>query len=340
MLKTGVLIVNLGTPDSTKVFDVAKYLRQFLMDGRVIDINPIGRSLLVHGIIAPFRSFKSAKEYKKLWTKEGSPLLTYGKKLETLLQDSLGDKFIVRLAMRYQSPSIEHVMAEMSKMGLEKLIVIPLFPQYASATVGSANERVLRELQKWYIIPELRMVSQYHHRQDYINCWKEIGSKPEYDYSMYDKVLFSFHGVPVRQLDKGYIGSMCEDHNCEHGLEDSGENLYCYKASCYDTAKSIATELGIPEDKYMVVFQSRLGKAEWTRPYAEPTIRELAQNGVKSILMYSPAFVADCLETTVELGMEYKEVFQEEGGETLDLVESLNDHPKWVECLKNITTEL
>jgi len=335
-MKTCVLLINLGTPDSPNTGDVRKYLREFLMDGRVIDINPIGRWFLVNGIIAPFRAPKSAKEYKKLWTPEGSPLLLHGMKLKEDLQNVLPENYTVEFAMRYQNPSMESVMERISKAGYDRLILLPLYPQNASSTTGSSLDKAFSIIRKWWVVPEVIAVSQYYDHPKYIQAFAARGK--EHDLSAYDHVLFSFHGVPERHVDKGYSDNRaCADHACENGVKD--DNRFCYKATCFETAKLIANALNLPEAKYSVAFQSRLGKTPWIRPYADETLDRLAKEGVKKLLVFSPAFVADCLETTVEIGEAYKERYHEMCGGELQLVESLNTHPLWVDCLKDLVLQ-
>lgn len=330
--KIGVLLINLGTPDSPSVSDVRKYLFEFLNDPRVIDINPIGRFFLVNFIIVPFRVFKSAKIYKELWTENGSPILLYGESVKEKLQKELGEQFDVELAMRYQNPSLDDVLARMRKKNYHKIIVFPLFPQYASASTGSAIDKAIKIISKWWVIPELRIISQFYDDEGYINSVVEQGKK--HNINNYDHVLFSYHGLPVRQVDKVYEdGKPCDDHNCENEVTE--DNKYCYKAVCYATTRMIAERLSIPKEKYTVCFQSRLDK-DWLEPFSDKVVIEQAKKGAKKLLVFSPAFVADCLETTIEIGAEYQELFEKHGGEKVQLVESLNDHPLWVNALKNM----
>ena len=332
-MKTCILLINLGTPDSPSTGDVRKYLRQFLNDPRVIDINPIGRFFLVNGIIVPFRAPKSAKIYKQLWTKEGSPLLFHGINLKEKLQKIVPENVTVELAMRYQSPSIASVLEKIKKEQYDKIIIFPLFPHYASSSTGSAVEEVMRLIKKWWVIPELKIISQFYDHPGYLNAFAASGKK--YSPENYDHVLFSFHGLPERQVDKTYTdGKLCSDHNCEHEINET--NHYCYKAVCFETAKQIAAKLNLSKEKYTVAFQSRLGRSEWIKPYSDKRITELAQQGVKKLLVFSPAFIADCLETTVEIGSEYKELFMHSGGQELQLVESLNSNDDWVNAVKEI----
>lgn len=332
MAKTCVLLINLGTPDSSSVKDVRKYLFEFLNDPRVIDINPIGRFFLVNFIIVPFRAPKSAKIYKELWTDNGSPIMIYGESVKKKLQKELGNDFEVELAMRYQNPGLDEVCAKMEKKGYEKIIILPLFPQYASASTGSAVEKAIKLISKWWVIPEIKIISRFYNDENYLNCVIEQSKK--YNLKDYDHILFSYHGLPVRQVDKAHFdGRSCEHHKCEGEINEY--NKYCYKASCYATTRMLAEKLNLPKERYTVCFQSRLDK-DWLKPFSDKVILEWAKKGAKNLLVFSPAFVADCLETIVEIGIEYQNLFKEHGGEKVQLVESLNDHPLWVDALKKL----
>ncbi len=332
MSKTCVLLINLGTPDSPSVKDVRKYLFEFLNDPRVIDINPIGRFFLVNFIIVPFRAPKSSKIYKELWTDKGSPIMIYGESVKEKLQKELGDDFDVELAMRYKNPSLDEVCARMEKRGYEKIIILPLFPQYASASTGSAIEKAMKLISKWWVIPEIKIISQFYDDENYLNCVIEQSKK--YNLNDYDHILFSYHGLPERQVDKVYSdGKPCKDHKCEDEINE--DNKYCYKATCFATTRSLAEKLNLTKDRYTVCFQSRLDK-DWLEPFSDKVVEEWAKKGAKKLLVFSPAFVADCLETTVEIGIEYQKIFKDNGGEKVQLVESLNDHPLWIETLKKM----
>jgi ferrochelatase len=331
-LKTGVLLINLGTPDSPSVKDVRKYLSEFLNDPRVIDIPWLLRKILVNIIIVPFRAFNSAKLYKQLWTKDGSPLFIYGISVKEKLQLQLGENFHVEIAMRYQNPSLDDVLEKMKNENFSKIIIIPMFPQYASASTGSAIEKALSLISKWWVIPEIKIIGQFFNDDGFLTAFVERAKK--YSIKDYDHVLFSYHGLPVRQVDKVHInGKSCLDYNCENELNE--KNFYCYKAACYATTRLLAEKLKISNNHYTVCFQSRLNK-DWLEPFSDKTIIKLAKEGKKKLLVFSPAFVADCLETNVEIGIEYQKLFLENGGEKIQLVESLNDHPAWIEALKNM----
>jgi len=330
--KTGVLLINLGTPDSPSIKNVGKYLFEFLNDPRVIDIPAIARFFLVNIIIIPFRVRNSTRIYKQLWTDKGSPILIYGKSVQEKLQQALGIDFCVELAMRYQNPSLDDVIEQMENNNYEKIIILPLFPQYASASTGSAIDKALKLISKWWIIPEIKVVNQFYNDKGYLNTIIEQAEK--YNIAEYDHILFSYHGLPVRQVDKVYLdATLCEEHNCETEINET--NKYCYKATCYATTRLIADKLKISQERYTVCFQSRLDKM-WLEPFSDKVVIDLAKKGAKKLLVFSPAFVADCLETTVEIGLEYQKLFEQHGGEKIQLVESLNDHTMWINALKNL----
>jgi ferrochelatase len=328
---TGVLLVNLGTPDSPKTSDVRKYLTQFLNDPRVIDIPWLLRKILVNLIIVPFRSSKSAAIYRKVWTDKGSPLLLFGQELKEKVQVELGDDVHVSFAMRYQSPSMDSVLEEMRLMNFAKIIIVPLYPQYASSSTGSTMQRIMEIVSKWYVIPELNIMSQFYDNEEFLDAVAERGA--QYDLNDYDHVLFSYHGLPERQVDKVYADGLCNDRDCTHELDR--ENQFCYKAACYATTREIVKRLQIPEDKHTVCFQSRLDQ-KWIKPFSDDVVADFGDKGMKKLLVFSPAFVADCLETTIEIGDEYQEIFEEHGGEKVELVESLNIQPSWVKAVSNM----
>lgn len=329
--KTGILLVNLGTPDSYRTSDVRKYLVEFLTDGRVIDIPYVSRQLLVRGIIGPFRAPKSAKIYKEVWTDEGSPLLVISEKLRDLVAAELGDDFQVELAMRYQSPSIESALDRFKGKIYKKIRIIPMFPQYAGASTGSVHQEVMRIISGWQTIPDVEFVNSYPVDEDMIAA--HIARGKEYDLDSYDHILFSYHGLPERQLIKADPGNHCaQSKDCCFNWSE--KNYYCYGAQCYATTKAIVAGLGLSEDRYTTCFQSRLGKTPWKQPYTTDVLEHLAkEKGAKRLLFFCPAFTADCLETIVEVGSEYAEDFAEMGGEQVTLVEGLNTHPKWIESV-------
>jgi ferrochelatase len=335
-MKTGVLLINLGTPDSPSTKDVRKYLTEFLNDPRVIDINPIGRFLLVNGIIVPFRAPKSAKLYQQIWTKEGSPLLLHGLRAKKLLQEELGADYVVELGMRYQKPSLESALEKLRAERVAKIILIPMYPQYASSSTGSSIEKALELISRWEVTPSLEIISKFYDHPAFIDACVAVAGK--YNFTEYEHFLFSYHGLPERHILKGsahYGGDLCTMGSCCDTIIKN--NVYCYRASCFATTRELVRRLNIPEGKYSTSFQSRLND-KWIKPYSDKVVIEKAKAGVKRMLVFSPAFVADCLETIYEIGTEYNELFQKHGGEKIQLVESLNDHPLWIKALREMVT--
>jgi ferrochelatase len=335
MKRTGVLLVQLGTPDSPRTKDVRRYLSEFLNDPRVIDLPWLGRLLLVNGIIVPFRAPKSAKVYKELFEMHGgvSPLISHTENVVRKLQDRFnGEEVTIHYAMRYQNPSMYDVLEKMRIENYDHIIVLPLFPQYASATNGSAMDLAMSIIRKWWVVPKVTMISQFWDNEGYIDSIVERSK--EFNLSDYDHIMFSYHGLPDRHVDKVYMDdSECNHQPCETEVNDT--NKFCYKATCYATTRLIAEKLGLKEEDYTVCFQSRLDK-KWLTPFADKIVEEQAEKGAKKLLAFSPAFVADCLETVIEIGDEYQELFEEKGGEKIQLVPSSNDHDRFIDGLEHL----
>ncbi len=338
MKKTGVLLIQLGTPDSPSTKDVRRYLSEFLNDPRVIDLPWLGRKLLVNGIIVPFRAPKSAKIYKELWNFGNgiSPLISNTNSLRKKLQDRFeGDNVDIHVAMRYQNPSMYDVLEEMRKENYDQIIILPLFPHYASASSGSAIALAMKIIGQWWVIPEVDTINQFWDNEGYIDSIIERAK--EFKLDDYDHVLFSYHGLPDRHVDKVYEGNdLCEDQPCETEINE--KNKFCYKATCFATTRLIAAKLGINTSDYTVCFQSRLDK-KWLTPFADKVVADQGAKGAKRILAFSPAFVADCLETVIEIGDEYQEIFEKSGGDKIQLVPSSNDHDRFVDGLEELVKQ-
>lgn len=324
MNKTGILLLNIGSPSSFEREDVARYLKKFLMDERVIDIPFIFRWILVHLLIVPRRSGASAENYKKVWLEaEGSPLIAYSRRFAKKLQFCLGENFVTRIAMRYSNPSIEESILELEEEGVDSYIVVPMFPQYAEATTGSAIVATQEILKRLGIKKPVQYVESFYDLRPFIDSAANIALKENPNIKN-DFVLFSFHGLPERQILKNpkcKIDYKCCESN-SHG---------CYLAQCLKTAALLATTLGLEKKQWMVTFQSRLGREKWLEPSTEKTLSELPKKGFKNVTILSPSFVADCIETIEELGMGGKEVFLENGGEGYHLISCVNDDSEWVQ---------
>lgn len=333
-MQKGVLLVNLGTPDAPNTPEVRRYLREFLMDGRVIDIPAALRWALVNLIIAPFRAPKSSKTYKKLWMEQGSPLKYYGEEIEKMLQERMGSAYLVKLAMRYQNPSMEAVMEQMRQAGVSEISIIPFFPQYASATTGSVYEEAMRILSTWQTIPKVKFSNQFYEHPLFLKFYAET-SKEVISKGNFDHILFSYHGVPARHIKKGdYTKSTCVLGDCCNQI--GPHNQLCYRAQCFATSRALAKALNLSEGQYSTAFQSRLGKDPWLEPYTEDVMKTFPKEGKKRLLVFSAAFVADCLETTIEIGEEYFELFMEHGGEYFELLPSFNNSVYFVDLLEDL----
>jgi ferrochelatase len=339
-MNTGILVVNLGTTLSYKKKDVARYLREFLMDERVIDIPFWKRWILVNFIIVPLRTARVAEEYKKLWLENSSPLLVYGisfvKKLQALYPL---DKAKVVLAMRYQKPSINQGLEELRKFGAERIIVFPMFPQYASATTGSIAENIMKIVSGWNVVPNIHFIHSYHCNQNYIEVFARKVKRDIEEYHP-DHILFSYHGLPERQLASANESKAvyCSYPSCNCA---SGEfkSRYCYRSACFETSYLIAGKLDLKQGDFTTSFQSRLGKEPWIKPYTDLMIPDLCKKGIKKLLVVSPSFVADCLETTLEIGEQYKSLFMESGGQSFYFTTSLNDDDDWINAAYQIIAD-
>lgn len=337
--KTGLLLVNLGTPDAPRTPEVRRYLREFLSDPRVIDIPAPLRWALVNLIIAPFRAPKSAEAYREIWEEGGSPLLRHGNELRDALRTRVGDRFQVELAMRYQNPSVASVLDRFHATGVDRIVVFPLFPQYASAAWGSAVECVLTEAGKRWDTPTVQVVEPYYDHPAFVSAVAAI-ARPVLDDFGPDLVLQSYHGVPERHCTKSDAsgGRHCLVRpDCCDAIVQANRN--CYRAQCHASARAISAELGLADDRWEIVFQSRLGRTPWIRPYLDERIPELGAQGVKRIAVLTPSFAADCLETLEEIGIRTRETFQEAGGEELILVPCLNADPRWADAVVRIVDD-
>tara|TARA_B110000238_G_scaffold80265_1_gene88343 strand:- start:187 stop:1194 length:1008 start_codon:yes stop_codon:yes gene_type:complete len=311
--KIGILICNLGTPESYQTKDVRKFLRQFLSDGRVIEIPKIIWWFILNGIILTLRPSKSAKLYKSVWTKEGSPLLVFSKKLIEKLKLVTNDDCEVELAMRYGNPNMEEALLSLKNKNCRKLIVLPMFPQYSGTTTGSIFDEVTRLLSKWRWVPSLNFINSYHDNDYYINALADSIST-HLQKNTPQKIIFTYHGIPKRNFDLG-------------------DPYQCY---CQKTTRLVAEKLNLKEDEYMTTFQSRFGPAEWLKPYTSDTMEELPKKGIKNILVVAPAFSVDCLETIEEIDEENKEIFLNSGGQNFTYVPCLNDSDGHVNFLKQL----
>lgn len=328
----GVLLSNLGSPASPKTRDVRRFLKEFLSDPRVIDIPALPRWCLVHGIIAPFRAPKSAASYRKIWTDQGSPLIGHTLALAEAVEKELGTDFCVAVGMRYGEPSLREALVQLKRRDVSEIRILPLYPQYASSSTGSTEEAVLRMEKNLKPMPEIRFLPPFFDHPGFLGSFAEIGAPRLAEFHP-DHILFSFHGLPERQILKGDpSGSHClKSADCCEKLVPA--NGLCYRAHCFQTAYGMARLLNLSEENYSITFQSRLGRTPWIKPYTDLFLNQLARQGKKRVAVFCPSFVADCLETLEEIGIRAREQFKQEGGEELMLIPSLNSHPTWVKTV-------
>jgi len=330
MSKPGVLLVNLGSPDSASVGDVRRYLREFLMDGRVLDAPWPVRFAVVHFCILPFRSPRSAEAYQSIWTRQGSPLVVMSRRVRAQLQQRVAVP--VELAMRYENPSIKRAVLSLVDQGVREFFLIPLFPHYAMSSYETAVEAVKGELGRRSPNATLRVMPPCYNEPAYLDAL--VASAADYLNGDYDHLLFSFHGLPERHLRKSDpTGCHClAKENC--CSTPSPARATCYRAQCYRTVEAFVAKAGVT--RYSVAFQSRLGRDPWIRPYTDHELVRLARVGVRNLLVICPAFVADCLETLEEIGMRGRETFLNAGGAQFTLIPCLNDHPAWIDALEEM----
>jgi ferrochelatase len=334
--KKGIVLMNLGSPDSTKVRDVRKYLDEFLMDERVIDKPWLFRALLVKGIIVPFRAPKSAEAYEKIWTEEGSPLIVYTKHLQKALQERIDEP--VEIAMRYGNPSPQDAYEALLKKqpDINEVIVLALYPHYAMSSYETAVE-FMKEVYNRKKYPfKLSFIPPFYDEKNYLNALAE-NIRP-YLNQKHDHILFSYHGIPGRHIRKSDVtGHHClESGNCCE--VDSPAHQFCYRHQVRTTTKLVTEILGIPTDQYSISFQSRLGKG-WLTPFTDFRLAEMPKEGIKNLLILCPAFVSDCLETLEEIAMRGKEIFMLAGGESFTMIPCLDTHPLWVDAVEGYMRE-
>lgn len=331
--KKGIILINLGSPDSTSISDLRKYLDEFLMDKRVIDKSWLLRALLVKGIIVPFRAAKSAEAYKTIWIKEGSPLIVYTEKLRDALQAIVPEP--VEIAMRYGNPTAEEAFQSLLERDpeIKEVIVVPLYPHYAMSSYETAVEHMKEVYNKEKYPFTLSILPPFYNNKNYINALSE--SIRPYLQKNYDHLLFSFHGIPERHIRKSDItGCHClQSENCCETYSPAHD--FCYRHQVRTTTRLVAEALQIPADKFSISFQSRLGKG-WLTPFTDFRLKEMPKEGIKNLLVVCPAFVSDCLETLEEIAIRGKETFLEAGGKSFAMIPCLNTNPLWVNAIEEM----
>ncbi|MFK8014858.1 MAG: ferrochelatase [Gammaproteobacteria bacterium] len=319
--RIGVLLTNLGTPASPTPGDVRRYLAEFLSDPRVVEVPRLVWLAILHGVVLRTRPKKSAEAYEKVWGEDGSPLLRIGLQqrdaLRPLLQQRLGEDVVVELAMRYGEPSIANVMEAMRQQHVRRLIVLPLYPQYSATTTAATIDEITRVLRRWRWLPELRTINQYHDQDGYVNALADSVREYWEREGRGEKLLFSFHGIPKRNLLSG------DPYHCQ----------------CHKTARLCADVLGLNDNDWSLSFQSRLGKAEWLRPYTDEVLERWGQEKVGRVDVLCPGFSADCLETLEEVALGYAELFEEKGGGELQYIAALNDNEAHMRFLADLAVQ-
>ena len=329
-MKKGVLLVNLGSPDSPNPKDVKKYLGEFLMDERVIDVPFWARTLLVKGIVLNTRPKASAAAYKKIWWEEGSPLIIISERLQNKIQKQVDIPVV--LAMRYGSMTIKKGLQELVDKGVDEVLLFPLYPQFAMATTETILVLAKKVQQKYFPNLNIESVPAFYNKPDYIEVLSNSirDSLKDKDY---EHLLFSYHGVPERHIRKRDVTkSHCKiDKSC--CVTPSSAHKFCYRHQCYEVTRLVAERLQFKPGTFSTSFQSRLGFDPWLQPYTDLTIERLGKHGIKKMAIVTPAFVSDCLETLEEIAMEGQEIFKEMGGEIFNTVPCLNDNDDWVALL-------
>ena len=327
-MPTGLLLINLGTPDEPTTPAVRRYLKEFLSDPRVIDINAVGRALLLRLVILPFRPARSAEAYTKIWdAKRGSPLLAHSQDLAAAVQTKLGNAWHVELAMRYGNPSIASALDKLRTAAVDRIVVLPLYPQYAASSTATSVARVMELATSHWDVSPIDVVPAFYADTGFLAAFAAV-ARPVLVETKPDHVLFSFHGLPERQVKRSG-GETCAFNTCCDQITTANHN--CYRAQCFATARDLAQRLAVTD--YTVCFQSRLGRTPWIQPFTDVVIDEVAKRGKKRVAVMCPAFVADCLETLEEIGIRAREQFKAAGGEELTLVPSLNATPAWVDAV-------
>lgn len=329
----GVLLINVGTPAAVSTPAIRRYLREFLSDPRVLDVSAPMRWLLLNFLILPFRPQKSRAAYAKIWSDQGSPLLTHSLAQASALERLLGMPVV--LGMRYGQPSISSALAELERRGAQELVIVPLYPQYSSASTGSAIDAVFAALRGRTVMPAIRVVSPFYDHPGFLDAFTQV-ALPVLQANKPDHVLFSYHGLPERQVRAvDATGRHCLGAaTCCDALGEA--NRHCYRAQAFATSRALAARLAPPS--WSVSFQSRLGRVPWIRPYTDQVLQELATRGVRRLAVVCPSFVADCLETLEEIALRARDTWLSAGGESLVLVPSLNAHPRWIEALGELAT--
>jgi len=337
-MSRAVLLLNLGTPAEPTTKGLRDFYKYFFADPFIFDMNPVARWLLRNLIILPFRAPKTAKKYASIWMDEGSPLKVYADRLQQSVQSAIdqGDEDVLVLnGMAYSNPFIVDAMAELEQKGRDEILVIPMFPQYSTATTASVFHAVKQAAKKWETSPKLHFVDDLFSEPAFIRAWSILITRHLADKD-FDHVIFSYHGLPEQTINKADDENYCEFGECCRQISE--KNRYCYRAQCIATTEAIVQALGWEQDRYSIAFQSRFGRQRWIQPYLDEHIIDLVDKGNKKVAVVTPSFISDCLETIHEIGIEYRELFMDGGGQVFQLVPNLNDDPSWFSSMYEIVT--
>ncbi len=339
MSKKAVLLLNLGTPAEPTAAGLRRFYKYFFADPFVFDMNPLGRWLLRNLIIQPFRAPKTAKDYASIWMDGGSPLKVYADRLLDSVQNAFadaGEDVLVRNGMAYSEPFIGDSLAELEQQAVDEVLLLPLFPQYSTATTASVFHGVEQAVANWSYRPKLTFVNDLFAEPAFIRAWAIVITR-HLQLDDVQQLVFSYHGLPEKTIKKADENDHCRFGVCCHKITDA--NRLCYRAQCFATTESIITALGWKNVRYSMAFQSRFGREPWTQPYLDDHLADLAGQGIRRVAVITPSFVSDCLETLHEIGIEYREQFMEQGGERFELVPNLNDDPAWFSAVYEIARE-
>ncbi len=335
----GVLLLQLGTPDSTTTKDVRRYLREFLSDPRVIDIPATARALLLNLVILPFRPRRSAHAYRQIWTEHGSPLTLNTASLTDKVRGILGTGYRVEFGMRYRRPSIDSAIDRLEEAGCQRFVILPLFPQYASASAGSAAEDCLRILASRWNVPPVTLLGGFYDHPGFLDA-VAARTRDALDGFDADHVLFSYHGLPEKQVRKSEStpGWCLARESCCDAVRS--DNAFCYRAQCFATTRALAARLGLDHESHSTSFQSRLAGQKWIEPYTDRRLPELRQAGVRRLAVVVPSFTADCLETLEEIGIRGRKQWHDLGGEAFCLVPCVNDSDLWAAAVASMVVSV
>ena len=334
---TGVLLLQLGTPDSTSTRDVRRFLAEFLSDPRVMDVATPVRWLILNAVILPFRPRRTAEAYRMIWSEEGSPLLKHTEALTSELRSNLGDGYLVDFGMRYGSPSIADALERLIAGGATDIRILPLFPHYASSAGGSATAKTMELLAERWNVPAVSFLPEFYDHPGFIAAVAGAASR-ELDRFSPDHVLFSYHGLPERQVRKAdSSGGHCfATDNCCDAVGPANRN--CYRAQCFATTRAVVSELSLSSDSHSTAFQSRLAGTPWITPHTDRVLYDLYDSGIRRLAVFTPSFVADCLETLEEIGIRLRKQWIDLGGEDLLLLPCVNETPVWVDAVSSMVS--